>query len=153
MFSLLILNPSRSLSSSPIPMSSSSNSLNRIETTRSNIERDRIENFSKSKSNDENEINRIRNKSRPYSSNEFIEREHSINEINNSCEFIPESNMIRYSSLFNQIPLYLDKTISINDKMIQQAKYLSFLLSGLAKHVFQIPIETIHLFRDIDSGK
>jgi hypothetical protein len=91
--------------------------------------------------------------SRPYSQKQFSQSEQSKIETNNSCEFIPASNMIRYEQMFNQIPLYIDQNVTITNLMINQSKYLSWLLSGLAKQVFNMSVQTMHLFRDIDSGK
>jgi len=61
--------------------------------------------------------------------------------------------MTRYSNLLHGIPLYLDNSVILTDLMINQGKQLAYLLSSLAKQVFHIPIETMHLFRDIQSGK
>jgi len=36
--------------------------------------------------------------------------------------------------------------------MIEQGRQLAFLLSSLAQQVFHLPLQSIHLFRDIDSG-
>ena len=144
MFSLLIPLPSPSV----IPSLPN----NPISKTSSTVERDRIHNFGQYKSSDDNDINRMIGHSRPYSGKEFNQSEHSINEINNSCEFVPSSNMIRYSSLLNGIPLYIDMNVTLTNLMIEQGKQLSYLLCGLAKEVFNISIETMHLFRDIDSG-
>ena len=79
--------------------------------------------------------------SRPYSKTQFNQSQTTRQEINNSCEFIPESSMICYQNL------------QLTDFIIEQGKILSFLLSSLATQVFNLPIQTIHLFRDdIHSG-
>jgi len=36
--------------------------------------------------------------------------------------------------------------------MIDHGKHLAYLLSALAKKVFHMPIETMHLFMNIDSA-
>lgn len=90
--------------------------------------------------------------SRPYSSTEINESEHSVHETNQSCEFVSASSMIRYDHLLHGVSLYTDRNVTLTDKMIDQGKQLAWLLSGLAKHVFNMPISTMHLFRDVDSG-
>jgi hypothetical protein len=91
--------------------------------------------------------------SRPYSQREFNQSESTRHEINNSCEFVPSSNMIRYENLLNGIPLFIDKNVILTNNMIDQGKQLSYLLTNLAIKVFHLPVQTMHLFRDIDSGK
>ncbi|CAF1656449.1 unnamed protein product, partial [Adineta ricciae] len=129
----------------PSPTNSSNENLS------SEIERNRIKHFGECKTDDENDIQRMIQSSRSYSENTFNQVEHSRNEINNSCEFIPSSNMIRFSKLFSGIPLYFDQNIQLTQLMIEQSRYFAFLLSSLVKKVFAIPIETVHLFRDIES--
>ncbi len=89
--------------------------------------------------------------SRPYSQREFNQSEYSRNETKNSCEFIPKSNTIRYWNL-HEISLYVDRNVSIINTMIDHGKHLAYLLSALAKEVFHMPIETMHLFMNIDSA-
>lgn len=119
----------------------------------SKIERDRINNFIENKFNNDNDINRMISSSRSYSQREFNQIESSRHEINNSCEFIPKSNMIRYEKLLNGIPLFIDTNLILTNIMIEQGKQFSYLLSCLSTQVFNLSIQTIHLFRDIDSGK
>ena len=58
-----------------------------------------------------------------------------------------------FSSLFSDtIRLYYDEKIEFNSSLIEHGKQLSFVLSFLCRDVFHLSIETIHLFRDIDSG-
>jgi hypothetical protein len=64
--------------------------------------------------------------------------------------------MIRYEYLLHGIPLFIDKNVAITNLMIffyDEGKQLAYLLSCLAQQVFHFPVQTIHLFRDIDSGK
>ncbi|CAF3159133.1 unnamed protein product [Rotaria sp. Silwood2] len=133
--------------------SSSSFSNNSIENISSTIERDRINNFGQNKSFDEADIRTMIRTSRTYSAKEFNQSEHSRNESNNSCEYIPPSNMIRYDHLLYGISLYIDCNLTLTDAMIDQGKQLARLLSGLAKDVFSMPVQTMHLFRDIDSAR
>ncbi len=37
--------------------------------------------------------------------------------------------------------------------MIDQGKQLEYLLPCLVQQVFHLPVQTVHLFRDIDSDK
>ena len=92
-------------------------------------------------------------KGRTYTQTKFIQQEHVKDEIDHSCEAVPAANMTRYKELFHSIPLYVERNVIITDKMFDQAKQLAWLLIGLAKHVFKIPIGSIHLYRDIDGGK
>lgn len=92
-------------------------------------------------------------KTRPYASKEMIQNETYKEENNNSCEYIPSSNLIRYEYLLNGISFFYDQNIQITPLLIQHGKQLSWILSALCKDVFHLSIETIHLFRDIDSGK
>ncbi len=137
----------------PIQYPSPSIPPNPIENVGNRIEINRVNNFGEYKCNDDNDISRMISTSRPYLKRELNQSESSRHEINNSCEFIPESNMIRYSNLLNGIVLFIDKNVTLTDVMIDQGKQLGYLLSGLAIQVFKLPVETMHLFRDIDSGK
>jgi hypothetical protein len=136
-----------------MPIPSPSLPDNSIENLSSKIESNHVENFGQYKNDDDIDINEMIKKSKSYSSEQFNQKESTRNEINNSCEFIPSSNMTRYSNLLHGIPLYLDNSVILTDLMINQGKQLAYLLSSLAKQVFHIPIETMHLFRDIQSGK
>ncbi|CAF1297901.1 unnamed protein product, partial [Rotaria sp. Silwood1] len=126
------------------------------EKTKSNIahtvEINRIDHFGRYKSEDDAAINTMIRASRSYSQQEFYQQEHFINENNTSCECVPAANMIRYDKILHEIPLYIDQNLKLTSVLIQQATHLAWLLSGLAKQVFNIPVETMHLFRDIDSG-
>ena len=132
---------------------SSTRSINSIENLSSQIERDRIYHFQRYQSSNEGDIDIMLRTSRPYSQMEFNRSESSRQEMNNSCEFIPASNMIRHETLFHGIPLYIDRNVTLTNLMIDQSKQLTWLLSGLAKQVFHMSASAMHLFRDIDSGK
>ncbi|CAF4927120.1 unnamed protein product, partial [Rotaria sp. Silwood1] len=127
------------------------------EKTKSNIahtvEINRIDHFGRYKSEDDAAINTMIRASRSYSQQEFYQQEHFINENNTSCECVPAANMIRYDKLLHEIPLYIDQNLKLTSFLIQQATHLAWLLSGLAKQVFNLPVETMHLFRDIDSAR
>jgi hypothetical protein len=138
-FSLLV--PVRSPSNDP------------IENVESTVTRDRIKNFGGDQLDDESDIRSMIGTSRPYTQSQFNQPEYSRTEVNNSCEYLPSSNMTRSDHLFHGIPLYVDQKVTITNEMIFQANQLSWVLMGLAKNVFVMPVETMHLFRDIDSGK
>ncbi|CAF4854390.1 unnamed protein product [Rotaria sp. Silwood1] len=149
---LLVSTQLPSPSPSPVshPLRSQSQSVENISST---IERNRIDHFGRYKSTDDADIDKMIRTTRSYSQMEFNQTEHSRNENNSSCEFVPAANMIRYDKLFHGIPLYIDRNVKLTDILIDQGKQLAWLLSGLAKQVFNIPIETMHLFRDIESAR
>ncbi|CAF2792873.1 unnamed protein product [Rotaria sp. Silwood2] len=142
--------PSSSSSSPALPIPSQSQSVENISST---IERNRIDHFGRYKSTDDADIDKMIRTTRSYSQMEFNQTEHSRNENNTSCEFVPAANMIRYDKLFHGIPLYIDRNVKLTNILIDQGKQLAWLLSGLAKQVFNIPVETMHLFRDIESAR
>jgi hypothetical protein len=113
----------------------------------------RVENFNRHQTKDDTKLFSMLKKGRAYTQTKFIQQEHVRDEINHSCEAVPSANMTRYKELFHSIPLYIERNVLITDRMINQAKQLAWLLIGLANHVFKIPIETLHLYRDIDGGK
>ena len=137
----------------PLQLPSPSLPHNPIENSSSRIESNRVDNFGQFKSNEDGDMNEMIGRSRPYTQREFNQGESLRNEINNSCEFIPSSNLIRYSTPLHEIPLYIDTNVTLTNLMISQGEQLAWLLSSLAKQVFHIPVQTIHIFRDIDSGK
>ncbi|CAF4828726.1 unnamed protein product, partial [Rotaria sp. Silwood1] len=102
---------------------------------------------------DDTKLFSILKKGRAYTQTKFIQQEHVKDEIDHSCEAIPSANMTRYKDLFHSIPLYIERNVIITNKMFDQAKQLAWILIGLANHVFKIPIETLHLYRDIDGAR
>ena len=127
-------------------------SIDSNESSESTVERDRVDNFRRHQLDDDADMSAMIRTSRPYAQTEFNQPEYSKHEINNSCEFVPAANLIRYSTLFHGIPLYIDPNLTPSTSMICQAEQLSSLLIGLATQVFHLPVETLHLFRDVDSG-
>ena len=125
---------------------------NSNENLQSEIKRNRVTDFGESVMNEDDDINEMMKRSRPYSKREFNQSESTQYETNNSCEFIPSSSMIRYEKDFYGIYLFIDKNVQLTNLMITQAEQLAFLLVSLNQQVFRLPIETIYLFRDIDSG-
>ena len=130
--------------------SSAPNNPQHIEST---VERNRMKNFQQHQTEDDASFQTMMQTGRAYIQPEFHQPEHSRNEINNSCEAVPAANMARINILFHSIPLYIEQNVTLTNAMIDQAKQLAWLLSGLALFVFKMPVETMHLFRDIDSGK
>jgi hypothetical protein len=124
-----------------------------VQHTESTVERNRVNNFQQHQADDDADMRAMIQTSRPYAQSEFNQAEYSRNESNNSCEYVPATNMIRYSDLFHGIPLYFDRQVTLTNGMIDQARQLAWILAGLAAHVFHMPVQTLHLFRDIDSGK
>ncbi|CAF1040266.1 unnamed protein product [Rotaria sordida] len=137
----------------PVQLPSPSPQSQSVENISSTIERNRIDHFGRYKSTDDDDIDTMIRTTRSYSQMEFNQMEHSRNENNTSCEFVPAANMMRYDRLFYGIPLYIDRNVKITNILLDQGKQLAWLLSGLAKQVFNIPVETMHLFRDIESAR
>jgi len=128
-------------------------SMNRaVENLSSQIEINRVRNFGQLKCEDDGDIDRVIQTGRPYSQREFYQAESSRIETNNSCEFVPSCHLIRHTALLHGIAFYFDEKLTLTDPMIEQGRQLAFLLSSLAQQVFHLPLQSIHLFRDIDSG-
>jgi hypothetical protein len=136
----------------PPPASSSSSSSDGGEHVQSEMRRDRVDDFRQGQQDEENVLRQMIGHSRSYVQPQFNQVEHSRSETNNSCEYVPASNLLRYGQLFAGIPLYLDDRVLITQPMLKQSEQLASLLAALAKQVFRIPLSTMHLFRDIDSG-
>jgi hypothetical protein len=110
-------------------------------------------NFGENKSTKTSLLSAIIQTGRPYTQSELNNEEHVRSETNTSCQTVPAAHMTRYKDVFHGIPLYVENQVTITPKMIDQSKQLACLLHGLAINVFKVPINTIHLFRDIDGGK
>ena len=112
----------------------------------------RVKDFSRQHANDEKNLSSIPKKGRTYTQSKFVQQEHFKDDIDHSCEAVPSANMTRHKDLFHSLPLYIEKNVQVNEQMFDQARQLAWLLVGLARHVFQMPIESFHLYRDIDGG-
>ncbi|CAF1578903.1 unnamed protein product, partial [Adineta ricciae] len=88
-----------------------------------------------------------------YNHSKLIQLEHTKTEISTACEQIPPENMTRFNRTIHSIPLYVEQNVVITETMVDQAHQLAFLLINLAIRVFKISKKTLHLFRDVDSGK
>ena len=135
-----------------VPPSSSSTDGGGGEHVQSEMRRDRVDDFRQGQEDEENVLRQMIGHSRSYVQPQFNQVEHSRSETNNSCEYVPASNLIRSGHLFAGIPLYLDDRVLITQPMLKQSEQLASLLAALAKQVFRIPLPTMHLFRDVDSG-
>jgi hypothetical protein len=113
----------------------------------------RVEDFNRHQIKDDMKLFSMLKKGRAYTQTKFIQQEHVKDEIDHSCEAVPSANMTRYKELFHSIPLYIERNVLVTEKMLDQARQLAWILVGLANHVFKIPIETLHLYRDINGGK
>lgn len=123
-----------------------------VEKISSQTERNPIPDFGRHHSSYEADMDRMIRTTRPYLRNEFSQSEHARQEYSNSCEYIPSSNMTRHHTLLYDIPLYVDRNVTLTNSMLDHGKQLAWLLAAMAKQVFHLPRSTIHLFRDIDSG-
>jgi len=112
-----------------------------------------VSNFGKIASKDMDLISTVIRKCQPFTDSKLNDSGHMTNEPLSECETMPAMDMIRYKDLFHSIPLFLDKNIIITEQMIYQAEQLACLLAGLATCVFEISINTIHLFQDIDGSE
>lgn len=113
----------------------------------------RVTDFSRHLVKEDGKLFSMLKKGRAYTQTKFIQQEHVKDELDHSCEAVPSANMTRYKESFHSIPLYVERNVLITDRMLDQARQLSWVLLGLATQVFKIPIETLHLYRDIDGGK
>lgn len=113
----------------------------------------RVEDFNRYQIKNDTKLFSTLKKGRAYTQTKFTQQEHVKNEIDHSCEAVPSANMTRHKESFHSIPLYVERNVVVTDKMLDQARQLAWALVGLAQHVFKIPIETLHLYRDIDGGK
>lgn len=73
--------------------------------------------------------------------------------LDTECPSIPIGDMARSEQTFSSIPLYLTKNVTLTKNMAIHANQLAYLLVNLAEHIFQIPLKSLHLFRDVDSGE
>ncbi|CAM4809029.1 unnamed protein product [Rotaria magnacalcarata] len=113
----------------------------------------RVDDFSRHHIKDDGKLLSMLRKGRTYTQTKFIQQEHVKDEINHSCEAVPSANMTRYKDSFHMVPLYIERNVVVTTKMLDHAKQLAWILIGLANHVFKIPIETLHLYRDIDGAR
>jgi hypothetical protein len=111
-----------------------------------------ISDFGEKESRDTILISTVIGEGQAFTDSTLNDSSHVINKTLTECETISAINLIRFKNRFHSIPLFFEKNVIINDKMIKQADQLAWLLFGLATQVFKIPLNTIHLFRDINGG-
>ena len=111
-----------------------------------------VEDFSRQQMKDEKKYFSSLTKGRSYTQSKFTQQEHVKDEIDHSCEAVPSADMTRYKDLFHSIPLYIERNVRVNEHMFDLGKQLAWILAGLAREVFEIPLETLHLYRDIHGG-
>ena len=94
------------------------------------------------------QLRRLPKKSRPYPDSVIIHDGYIKNEHYESCEVVPNANMEIYRNSALPIPFFVEKGIEVTFDMIDHAKQLTHVLVKLAQHVFELPIESLHLYRD-----
>ncbi|CAF0847517.1 unnamed protein product [Adineta steineri] len=72
---------------------------------------------------------------------------------NNPCESPANLDLQRYKDLFHGIPLFTEKTVRVTKPMLNRARQLATILSGLATQVFSVPGNMMNLYRDSDANK
>ncbi|CAF1595404.1 unnamed protein product [Rotaria magnacalcarata] len=98
--------------------------------------------------NNMNQMRHITDLSQTYVNPTFIQNEHTEEELSCSYVDLPAANMTRLENVDISIPLYLEQNITKTPKMIDQAKQLAWVLTGLADNVFQLNTHSLHLFCD-----
>ena len=69
-----------------------------------------------------------------------------------SCQAPPDVPMTRYKDVYNGISLYIEDGVNVTKPMLNRATQLATIIAGLASNVYELPIETMHLYRDVDGG-
>jgi hypothetical protein len=100
-----------------------------------------------------NRMDRLIRECRAYTGSNIIQKRHFKKELSESCVLVPDANMKRLKDVDISISLFVEQDVGVTDTMINQAKQLACVLTGLAKQVFKFPIESLHLFQDIDGCK
>lgn len=95
----------------------------------------------------------IFSRNRPFNDAKLQQTSNEVHEIIESCTMHPEMNLTQYSMRFNAILFFFDKGVTVTDDMIYNAEQLSRIINNLATQVFQISVESFHMFRDIKSGE
>lgn len=120
---------------------------------KSHVESSHVSDFGNNKSKDADLISTIIHGVQAFTDSKLNNPGYITNEPMSECETMPAMSMARYKDLFHSISLFLDKNVIVTEQIIYQAEQLACLLAGLATHVFEIPINTVHLFQDIDGSK
>jgi hypothetical protein len=113
-----------------------------------------VEDFSKSVRSGTDLIHHFVRPGQPYSSSKLISPGCAREQVLSECEAMLPMNMTRFKDTFHSIPLFVEEKVTVTPQMIRQGKQLAWLLVCLVNDVFtEMPINTIHLFRDIDGGQ
>ncbi len=102
---------------------------------------------------DEIDISRLIGGGQAYPHSDCIQEGGVIKEVSKFCVLLPDANMTRLKNVNILLPLFVEKGVLVTDTMINQAKQLAWVLTGLAKQVFKCRTESLHLFRDINGRK
>jgi hypothetical protein len=140
----------------PISVKSPSHNTDDIQVDhkiKSNVKHSTVSDIENNKSSSMDLISTVLRSGQPFTDSKLNNPGYSTDEPLNECETISAMNMTRYKNLFHLIPLFLEKNVIVTEKMIYQAELLACLLVGLATCVFEIPINTMHLFHDIDGSE
>ncbi|CAF1527156.1 unnamed protein product, partial [Adineta steineri] len=113
----------------------------------------KIPDFSVDKQKKEKKVLKTIKNGQPYISSNYTYPEYKKEETNIVWQLIPTIQMKRYKDAFHSIPLFLSENVNESKIMMDEAKQLAWILINLARHVFEIPTETIHLYQDVDGGK
>ncbi|CAF1131373.1 unnamed protein product [Adineta steineri] len=119
----------------------------------STIARHPIEDFKRGKVPMKRILRGLVQQSQAYPESTINHKGYIRNEHHESCEVIPDINMKIYPSADIPIPLFIEEDVIVTSKMINQAQQLSYVLTNLAQYVFELSIEALHLFRDINGDR
>jgi hypothetical protein len=113
----------------------------------------RVPDFTVEKKASERRARRTMKNGQPCTTSTYSHPAYTKNETNSGEQSIPTIDLKRYKDSFHSIPLFLFKNVHQAEIMVNEANQLAWVLMNLARHVFGIPIETIHLYQDVDEGK
>jgi hypothetical protein len=120
---------------------------------KSHVRSSHVSDFGDNKSKDADLISTIIHRVQAYTDSKLNNPGYITNEPMSECETMPAINMACYKDRFYSVSLFLEKNVIVTEQIIYQAEQLACLLAGLATHVFEIPINTMHLFQDIDGSE
>lgn len=111
-----------------------------------------VPNFKTSERQTMNQLSYIKNV-RPFTSSVLNNPGGIRSEVFSECESMPAIDMKRYKNDFHSISLFVEKGVELTNDMIDQADQLAYLVAYLATHVFEISVNGMHLFRDINTSQ
>jgi hypothetical protein len=68
-----------------------------------------------------------------------------------SNDYSSACNLIRTPQIYNGIALFIDSSLKVTREILKAAESFSYILAGLAEHVFNMPTAYFHIFHDVDS--